>query len=259
MKIIAVFGEASNQRALAHRLHRTSPLAHVARIQLRPKGKRRVVRSLVSLTLARPLRSAWTRMLRHYDAAYPGWPEVSQSVHSSANDDELVELVARERPELVLVSGTDLLTKRTLERFGTRVLNLHTGISPYIRGGPNCTNWALALGEFDLIGNTIMWIDPGIDSGAIVATERTPLTGRETLLELHIKVMDHAHDLYCRAVGALVAGRTLPSVPQADIGKGRLFLTREWKSSAMLRAVLNHQFRYGPFARREGIRLIPLD
>ena len=259
MKVIAIFGDGPSQRALAQRIHASVPLAHIATVRLARKGRRRFIRSAVSITVARSLRTAWFKMLRHYDALFETWPAVASTVYSSANDAALVELIARERPDLVLVSGTDLLKKQTLDRFATRVMNLHTGISPYIRGGPNCTNWALALGEFDLIGNTVMWIDPGIDSGAIIATERTPLSGRESLKELHIKVMDHAHDLYCRAVTAFAAGRPLPSVPQGTIAKGRLFLTRDWDSFAMLRAAFNHRFRYRPFVPRPQIRLIGPD
>jgi folate-dependent phosphoribosylglycinamide formyltransferase PurN len=259
MKIIAVFGEGSSQRALAHRLHRLFSLAHIARVRLEPKARRRIVPSIVSLTLARGLRKAWRRMLAGFEARYADWPPVPLSVHPSANDEELAELIEREKPDLVLVSGTDLLKKHTLDRIGTKVMNLHTGISPYIRGAPNCTNWALALGEFDLIGNTVMWIDPGVDSGAIITTERTPLTGHETLTELHVKVMEHAHDLYCRAVGAFVAGRPLPSVRQGSIAKGMVFRMRDWRSAAMLRAVFNYKFRYRPFACRREIKLVPLN
>ena len=259
MKVIAVFGEGPSQRALAHRIHQAVPLSHIARIALETGGKRKLVRSAVSITLARGLRAAWFNMLRHFDERFPGWPDVRSSVHSTANAPELINLIEGERPDLVLVSGTDLVKKATLDRFATKVMNLHTGISPYIRGGPNCTNWALALGEFDLIGNTVMWIDQGIDSGAIIATERTPLTGRETLDQLHIKVMDHAHDLCRRAVEAFAQGRVLPAVPQKDIAEGRLFLTRHWDSVAMLRATFNHRFRYRPFDVRPDIRLVGLD
>jgi methionyl-tRNA formyltransferase len=259
MKIIAVFGEGSSQRALAKRIHQSVPLTHIAKVQLKPQGRRKIVRSAVSVTLGRSLRTAWLGMLRHFDERFVEWPMVPSSQYSSANDPALADLIEREKPDLVLISGTDLVRKAALDRFATKVMNLHTGISPYIRGGPNCTNWALALGEFDLIGNTVMWIDPGIDSGAIIVTERTPLTGRESLGELHIKVMDHAHDLYRRAVEAFASGRPLPSVPQKSIAKGRLFLTRHWDSAAMLRAVFNHRFRYRPFALRPDIRLVSLE
>ena len=259
MKIIAVFGDGSSQRALAQRIHASVPLAHIAKVHLGQMGRRKIVRSMVSITLARGLRAAWFNMLRHYDERFGTWPDVPSSDYGSANDTSLIDLIARDRPDLVLVSGTDLLKKGTLDRFATKVMNLHTGISPYIRGGPNCTNWALALGEFDLIGNTVMWIDPGIDSGAIIATERTPLSGRESLKELHIKVMDHAHDLYRRAVEGFAAGHSLPSIPQSTIAKGRLFLTRHWDSLAMLRAAFNHRCRYRPFELRPDIRLIGRD
>jgi folate-dependent phosphoribosylglycinamide formyltransferase PurN len=256
MKVIAVFGEGSSQRALAHRIHQAVPLAHIAKVHLMPKGRRKIIRSAVSITLGRSLRAAWLGMLQHFEERFSDWPTVPSSSHASSNDPELADLIEREQPDLVLVSGTDLVRKQTLDRFATKVMNLHTGVSPYIRGGPNCTNWALALGEFDLIGNTVMWIDPGIDSGSIIATERTPLTGRESLGELHIKVMDHAHDLYRRAVEAFAEGRPLPSVPQNTIAKGRLFLIRHWDSAAMLRAVFNHRFRYRPFAVRQDIQLV---
>ena len=259
MKVIAVFGEGSNQRALAHRIHLAVPLSHIARVQSQPTAqRRRLFRSATSLTLARCLRSAWQATMRHYDERFPDWPTVSSSSHPSANAPELVELIERERPDLVLVSGTDLLQKATLERLPAMAMNLHTGISPYIKGAPNCTNWALALGEFDMIGNTVMWIDSGIDSGAIIATERTALTGRETLAAIHVKVMDHAHDLYGRAIERFVQGKPLPSVPQGDIGEGRLFLNRHWNSIAMLRAAFNYQFRYRPFSIRD-IQLVDID
>ena len=197
-------------------------------------------------------------MMQHYANRFPDWPEVPSSTHSSANAPELVEMIKKLEPNLVLVSGTDILRKATLEQLSAKVMNLHTGISPYIKGGPNCANWALALGEFDLIGNTVMWIDPGIDSGAIISTERTPLSGQEKLAELHLKVMDHAHDLYSRVVERFAQGKPLPSVPQAEIGEGRLFYTRQWDSFAMLRAVFNFRFCYKPFPVR-ALRLIDVD
>ena len=259
MRLFAVFGEEPLQRALAAKIHEHVPLAHIARIQLQQKGKRKWLQSLTSLTVGRGLRGAWTSLQRHYDERFRGWPAVETSIHPSANAEALVALIERQKPDLVLISGTDLLKRATIERFRAKVMNLHTGISPYIRGGPNCTNWALALGEFDLIGNTIMWIDSGIDTGAIIATERTPLTGRESLAELHLKVMEHAHDLYARATQAFVRGKELRCVPQADIAEGRLFLTRDWNSRAIARAVLNHRLRYRPFRPRPEVRLIPLD
>jgi folate-dependent phosphoribosylglycinamide formyltransferase PurN len=256
VRIIAVFGDEGIQRALAHKIHDAVPLCHVARIRLQSPRRRRWARG--ALSAATGFRRAWAALERHYDRASPDWPPVTQSVHESSNDAELAALIGETKPDLILVSGTDLLKRATIERFGVPIMNLHTGISPYVRGGPNCTNWALALGEFDLIGNTIMWLDAGIDTGAIIATERTPLTGRERLVELHIKVIDHGQELYRRAVIACSAGERLAAVPQREIATGRLLLSKHWTAIAIARAAFNFTFRYSPasLARPRPIKLI---
>ena len=98
--------------------------------------------------------------------------------------------------------------------------------------------------DFELIGNTVMWIDEGIDSGNLVATEQTPLDGTETLTGLHIKVMVHAHDLMVRCAAHFVAGNPLPNVPQRNLGSGRLYLSRHWNALATAKAVRNFYLRY---------------
>jgi hypothetical protein len=45
-----------------------------------------------------------------------------------------------------------------------------------------------------------MWLNDGINSGKIISIELTPFSGKENLPEAHIKVMEHAHDLYIRAL-----------------------------------------------------------
>lgn len=65
----------------------------------------------------------------------------------------------------------------------------------------------------------MLWIDAGIDSGHLVATERTLLQGTDNLMELHVKVMDHAHALLVRCAERLVASERLPNVPQSAIAQ----------------------------------------
>jgi hypothetical protein len=242
MKAVLLCNDSPNQRALANRLHAVLPLAAIARVSPLP-GKFRpgLLHRAELLALSLPLRRAWKSLQAHYDKLFPGWPEAPISDHRGVNSRSVAELVERLAPDLVIVSGTDLLKQElidTASRNG-RVVNLHTGISPYIKGGPSCTNWCLATGQPELIGNTVMWIDKGIDSGNIIATERTPLCDVRTLTALHIAVMDHAHDLLARVVERLRDGAPLPSVPQTELGKGRLFLTRHWTGRQALRAWQN--------------------
>jgi len=108
------------------------------------------------------------------------------------------------------------------------ILNLHTGVSPYVKGGPNCTNWCIATNQFHLVGNTIMWIDEGIDSGNIITTELTKVDWSKSLLDIHIAVMEHAHLLYVKAIKYLAQGN-VSNIKQSDIGTGKTYYTKDWK------------------------------
>ena len=72
-----------------------------------------------------------------------------------------------------------------------------------------------------------MWIDEGIDSGNLIGTEFTPLQGDEDLNELHIKVMQHAHDLYVRCVAKAINGQA-KNVDQSAISAGTTYFSRQW-------------------------------
>ncbi|HEX2025918.1 MAG TPA: formyltransferase family protein, partial [Actinomycetota bacterium] len=203
-----------------------------------------------------------------YERATDGFPPVDQQRVPNVNDAPTLAALDRWDTDLVLVSGTTIVGEPVLRSAARRrgALNLHTGISPYVKGGPNCTNWCLARRTFHLVGNTVMWIDPGVDSGNLVLTERTSLDGSEGLVDLHWKVMEHAHDLYRRAVEAIVAGRTVPNVPQSEVGSGPTFRNADWTPVEMARAVRNFRRHYRPaFASgrverdASSIRLVSLD
>ena len=210
--------------------------------------------------VGRQFRDVWKQMLARYSETFPNVPVDRQVEVENVNDDAVVSLIDDLSPDLVLVSGTNIVGRRVIEtakRHG-RLVNLHTGISPYVKGGPNCTNWCLAKGWYHLIGNTVMWLDTGIDTGNIIATERTPLDGREDLFELHWKVMEHGHDLYVRAVKRLAAGHTLADVPQKKVAEGKLFLTADWGPMSMRLALVNFETGYRRFFSESSPR-VPAD
>jgi folate-dependent phosphoribosylglycinamide formyltransferase PurN len=241
-KVLAIVGDAPNQVALISKLHKVRPIDHLVLIKKdnRPIRKKSMRQLFVSASVNLPFRKAWQDLLAHYGSQYE-LPKIEKVYASSANDQLVIDLLIEKKPNLVLVSGTDILRDMVInvaKSYG-RIMNLHTGVSPYIKGGPNCTNWAIYLNRFDLIGNTIMWLDGGIDTGNIIATERTDISDKDTLSTMHQKVMEHAHDLYCRCYLAFLEGRALASVPQREIDEGRLFFTRHWTASARILALLN--------------------
>lgn len=255
LKIVLMCDGAPNQRALANKLHRVVPLTAIAVVKPPPSRKGRPFRTilnrrlqqLASVTAGITLRRAYRAMMDHFAKMFPCFPPVPISFHPGVNSPSIKALVEEIEPDLVLISGTDLVRQPLIDAINRsgRVMNLHTGISPYVKGG-GCTPWCLAMGEFRLIGNTIMWLDSGIDSGAIIATERAPLSGRESVNEIYIKAMEHGHELYLRAVTRFRDGLPLPAVPQSELGEGRLFLAKHWTAAQVLRAVYNYYRHYGP-------------
>lgn len=253
MRVVVLTCNDPNQMALCHKLSAICDISAIVLsrnipVRRKPLADRlRLFRCRIDARLTgKPFVDTWFRLQDLYRQTYPAFPTVPLTFVDNINHDDTSRIIAEHAPDLVVVSGTNLVGKRIIESARRRigVINLHTGISPYVKGGPNCTNWCLAESWLHLIGNTVMWLDPGIDSGAIIATEQTPLTGDESLLDLHWKVMEHAQAMYVAVVSSLAAGVDLPKVQQATIGEGRTFLSSDWNASAMLRARRNFAQQY---------------
>lgn len=256
MKIVMLVGNNPNQMALCHKLQSYCDIAAIVisenvprKLPSRSRRLRLFFNKIAGRLVGYPFAVAWQELQKSYKTRYPTFPDVPLLRVNNINDLDSVRAIEKYAPDLVVVSGTNLVGKQIIKLASNKkgIINLHTGISPYIKGGPNCTNWCLAEQSFHLIGNTVMWLDQGIDSGNIIATEQTPLTGQETLVELHWKVMEHAHNLYIRVIKKLANGQTVPSVPQESIGKGKTFYTIEWNGWAMLKALINFRRYYSMY------------
>lgn len=224
-------GEGANQKALANKIDKQFPLAGI--ICEVTSGKKTITikklgEKIIENVFLSKIGKAWANMLDHYQEGYPALPTVPILKVNNINNDKAFEFTERLNPDMIIVSGTRMIKEKMLSiQPSIGILNLHTGLSPYVKGGPNCTNWCIATGQFHLIGNTVMWIDKGIDSGNIITTEFTPLTGTESFNELHIKVMEHAHKLYLRSIEYLSKGKR-NSTPQKNIADGVTYYTRQW-------------------------------
>ena len=231
MKIVAWIGSQANQKALVNKIHQQFPLAGI--IIETPNVKRKItVKLLFNAVIEKIFLSKvgklWWGTLNFYEEQYKDHPAVPTINVENINSDEAFEFTRSLAADIIIVSGTRLVKKKMISIApAIGILNLHTGLSPYIKGGPNCTNWCIATNQFHLIGNTIMWLDAGIDSGNIITTEFTPLNAAEPLEKVHIRVMEHAHDLYCRAIQHLAQGKR-NNVAQSTIAEGTTYYNKQW-------------------------------
>lgn len=270
MKITFLCGKTPNQRTLANLLHKEFEIQNL--VIWEPSIKEADKSRYKSVTLNRflrgifnfPYRNSWFKMLKYYEGEHKSFPIQPLLRTSDINNEEVMKLIESLTDTLVVVSGTNLLSRELINKLplSSRIINLHTGISPYVKGGPNCTNWCLANDKISRIGNSVMWIDAGIDSGNLIATEKTNLEGVNSLLELQVKVMVHAHDLYLRAIRNILAGRPVPSISQKDFSESNLFLTRDWTIAKQARGLLHFWFRFKILRNSnreiEDIRLVSL-
>jgi methionyl-tRNA formyltransferase len=263
LRIVIWCGNAPNQKALANKIAARFDVAGIVIDNHSGRKKKRKLINVPAIVWDRfrfsRIYNAWSVLMKYYDSQFPGWPDTKKMNVPNINSRE-TELFTRElKPDLIVVSGTALIKEPLLSiPVSIGIINLHTGLSPYVKGGPNCTNWCIANNTFQWVGNTIMWLNAGIDAGNIITTETVDIQHAGDLDEAHRQVMDHAHQLYLQAIGYLSAtGPPYNSVPQSSIGKGQLYLAKMWTAGRKKNLLKNWKSRK-TFSANDAPRTISL-
>jgi len=126
------------------------------------------------------------------------------------NDPQVRDFIFKFKPDLLAVSGTQLLRQPILSLYPAvikkGIVNMHTGLSPYIRGG-NATFWALYSGKPQYIGATIHYIDADIDKGDIILSGRPDnIEFDDTDFTIDVKVRKLGIGLYIKALKQIQEG-----------------------------------------------------
>ena len=152
----------------------------------------------------------------------PGVPIiVVDNINSTHTEDALDQF----RPDIICVNGTRLIRPPLLDRISELplgMINLHTGLSPYSRGG-NCNLFMLFERHPELVGITIHHIDRGIDHGDIIITSRPDMSPDDNFEIIDGKTFRLGNECMVSAVRQLHDGKA-ERVPQWI--EGKLFLRR---------------------------------
>lgn len=260
-RIVLWVGSGANHKALAAKISSEFTVVGIVidrKVTKKKTGLQTLLQKVLDRLQFREINNAWFALLNHYNHQYPAWPNTGILELPTINDDRAYTFTEQLSPDLIVVSGTSLVRKKLVSFSASiGIINLHTGLSPYVKGGPNCTNWCIANNERHLIGNTIMWLSEGIDSGNIIATELTPLGENDSLFDIHLKVMEHGHSLYLRTIRYLFSTQPpYQSVPQKQLGAGKLYLNKMW-DGRMKRRLLNN-LKENKTAVQQTVPTIPL-
>lgn len=94
-------------------------------------------------------------------------PAAAVSHVPSINDEAVITLLQQMQPDLVIVNGTRIISKKVLGSVQCRFINTHAGITPRYRG-VHGTYWALANKDAENSGVTVHLVDAGIDTGSVL-------------------------------------------------------------------------------------------
>jgi methionyl-tRNA formyltransferase len=145
--------------------------------------------------------------------------------HPSINDAALVALIREHRPDAIAIMGTALVKQGVIES-APFVINMHTGLSPYYRGG--LTNfWPIVEDDPGYFGVTIHRISLGIDSGDIIYTARPRILVDDNYPRVNCRCIKIGTSLMIQALEHVRAG-DVKSVPQWV--RGKLFFDRDMNS-----------------------------
>ena len=252
---VVIYRPVSSKGSLGQRLRRLLGWGAAIRFL----QSRRALRA--ELAAAQPL----VETLFHRDGSgftFPG--SAAELVVSNINDPAVADFLRQHAPDVVCINGTNLLREGLLSiapiiPYG--FVNLHTGLSPYARGG-NCDLFMLLEGHPEFVGITIHHIDAGIDSGDIILTARPDLAAEDNYAMIEAKSFHLGNRMMVVAVSQLFEGRAA-RVKQWQHGKE--FLRRTgYVYDPFVRLQVNKILKNGlvatyladKSARDKGIRLV---
>lgn len=97
---------------------------------------------------------------------------------SSVNSEECLKLIKSISPDIVLVSGTRIISKKILDATSAVFINIHAGITPRYRG-THGAYWSLVENKPEHCGVTVHFIDEGIDTGEIISQDTIAISNRD--------------------------------------------------------------------------------
>lgn len=152
------------------------------------------------------------------------------------NHPSVAALADEHQPDVIAVFGTSLIKGELLKKGRYGIVNLHGGLSPHYRGA-DCTFWALYNGEPDQVGCTLHFIDPGIDSGDLIAHVCPQVKEGDDELNLFWRAVRDSAEVYAELFDKLAAG---DPVGQPQQSKGTLYQVKDrgWRHERLLDARL---------------------
>ena len=126
----------------------------------------------------------------------------------SVNSSECKTLLQKLNPDIIIVHGTRIISKKTLNCTNAIFLNTHAGITPNYRG-VHGAYWALANNDINNCGVTVHLVDAGIDTGGILYQKNINILDNDNFTTYTYLQIAEGIKLMAKAVSDIINNRVL--------------------------------------------------
>jgi folate-dependent phosphoribosylglycinamide formyltransferase PurN len=164
---------------------------------------------LVAKTLQRSSKKRVAEIIQEYDLSRTPIPTQQILAVSSVNATESLQALQNLQPDLVIVHGTRIISKKILQATNAVFINIHAGITPRYRGSHGAY-WALTNNDKENCGVTVHLVDAGIDTGNILAQGTIPFTAQDNFVTYPWLQLAEGLKLLKNSVDKLEKGEMVP-------------------------------------------------
>ena len=154
-------------------------------------------------------------------------------LNKEANSSYITKVIREFQPDAIFVFGSSILKDETLNLVPSgNFFNMHLGLSPYYRGsGTNF--WPFVNDELEYVGATILHLDPGIDTGDIVAHVRPNFEKIDNVHTIGCKVIHDGTQILLKIIQQLKNGKEIKRVKQWNVSNEKVYRIKDFDQTAL--------------------------
>ena len=126
-----------------------------------------------------------------------------QSCYSKDEDDIIALFNAYEVDMIVMAGWMKIVSKKFVDAFPGRIINLHPSLLPKYKGLN--THERVIKGNESFTGCTVHLVNAKLDSGRIILQKKIRIYKNDTPKKLAKRVLKHEHIIYPKAITKLLA------------------------------------------------------
>lgn len=118
---------------------------------------------------------------------------------------EVIDFIKKNPVDLYIISGARILTKEVIEACRGKILNIHPGLLPEVRGLDTFL-WSIILKK--PLGISAHMITSKIDSGLLICKEKLPIYKDDSAFDITLRLLEYQTDILIKALKKLEEGKT---------------------------------------------------